>query len=84
MAHTFTHHLYHIIFSTKDRQATILPEFQRRLYEYIGGIARKRLGHALAIGGTSDHVHVLLSLHAPIAVPQAVVKLKSFSSGWLN
>jgi putative transposase len=39
---------------------------------------------ALAIGGTSDHVHVLLSLPATLSVAKAMQLLKGNSSKWLR
>ena len=62
MAHTFSELLSHVIFSTKGRVASIEDEFRPRLHSYIGGIVRELGGTAIAIGGTVDHVHVLLRL----------------------
>jgi REP element-mobilizing transposase RayT len=84
MSHTFTHLLYHVIFSTKDRRPLITRDFQHRLYEYAGGVAKKELGCALALGGTENHLHALISLRPPIGVPTAVGKLKSLTTGWVN
>ena len=39
---------------------------------------------ALAIGGGSDHCHVLLSLPATISVAKAVQLVKGGSSKWVN
>ncbi len=39
---------------------------------------------AIAIGGTCDHVHLLLSLPSTIAIAKAVQLIKAHSSKWLN
>ena len=39
---------------------------------------------ALAIGGASDHVHVLLSLPATLSLAKAMQLLKGNSSKWLR
>lgn len=39
---------------------------------------------AIAIGGAADHVHVLLSLPATIALSKAMQLLKGNSSKWLR
>ena len=39
---------------------------------------------ALAVGGVSDHVHILLSLPATLSVSKTVQLLKGNSSKWLR
>ncbi len=39
---------------------------------------------ALAVGGTSDHVHLLLSLPPIISVDDAVTSIKRASAAWIN
>lgn len=70
----------HCVFSTKDRRPTIPAEFQQRLWEYIGGIARNLGMKAIAVGGTDDHVHVLLLLSPTVPLATAVQKIKANSS----
>jgi putative transposase len=48
------------------------------------GIARTNKFRALAVGGTQNHVHVLLSLPAAVSVAKAVQLIKGGSSKWLN
>jgi len=57
---------------------------EARLWPYIGGIARENKMRALAIGGTSDHVHTLLSLPATMNVAKAVQLIKGGSSKWVH
>ncbi len=51
---------FHCVFGTKERQRLITPHLERRLWPYLGGIARENEMKALAIGGVEDHVHLLL------------------------
>lgn len=74
----------HIVFSTKHRQPQIKPDFQPRLFEYIGGILRNHSSCLIAAGGMPDHVHLLASLGRTIAVAEAVRLIKSNSSGWIH
>ena len=39
---------------------------------------------AIAVGGISDHVHVLLLIPPTIAVATAIQKIKSNSSRWIH
>ena len=74
----------HVVFSTKGRHPMILPELKNRLWAYMGGIARENQMKALSIGGTEDHVHVLLSLPATLPVAKAVQLIKGGSSKWVH
>ncbi len=84
MAQTYTRLLYHIVFSTKNREPWIDPMWRSDLHEYIGGIVRNRKGELLAAGGVSDHIHLLLRLAADRSVSAVVRDIKSNSSGWLH
>jgi REP element-mobilizing transposase RayT len=74
----------HVVFSTKERRKFITPELQKRLWPYLGGIARENKMKAIEIGGVEDHVHVLLSIPATLAVSKAVQLLKGNSSKWIH
>src|SRR4029079_15120204 len=67
---------HHCVFSTKERRPFITESLQQRLWPFIGGIARQNKMKAVEIGGVADHVHVLLSMPATIAVSKAVQLLK--------
>ncbi len=84
MAHTSVSILCHCVFSTKNRRRTIEPDLQPKLWAYIGGIARKNGMHALAVGGTEDHAHILLAIPATMPVAKAVQLLKGGSSKWFH
>lgn len=82
--HSFTSCLIHCVFATKERRPLIDSLLQQRLWPYLGGIARENGMKALEVGGVSDHVHVLLSLPATLALSKAVQLLKGNSSKWIH
>lgn len=82
--HSFNSCLMHCVFSTKERRQLISLAIRERLWPYLGGIARENDMKALAIGGTADHVHLLLSLPAALSVSKAMQLLKGNSSKWLG
>jgi putative transposase len=84
MAHTFTHLLTHIVFSTKDRRPLLDAELKARLFPYLGGIIRGHDGKALIINGPADHVHILASLTAKHSLSDLMRELKADSSGWIH
>jgi len=50
----------------------------------MGGIARDLDMTALAVGGTDDHVHLLLSLPKTLSIAEAMREIKSGSSRWMH
>ena len=84
MSDTYICDLMHCVFSTKNRRNQISPEMQPQLWAYLGVIARKNSFRALAVGGTANHVHVLLSLPATISVARAMQWIKGGSSKWIH
>ena len=76
--------LIHIVFTTKNRAATIPMSCRRRLYAYMHGIIENRDSTTLRINGMSDHVHILVKLHPSIAVADLVKELKQSTSKWLK
>src|SRR5205823_7520125 len=65
---TLTKILLHITFSTKNRAALIPEAVEPDLYAYIGGICRPMESPLLAMGGTVDHVHMMVSLGKTVAL----------------
>jgi REP element-mobilizing transposase RayT len=84
MSHTYCCALFHCVFSTKERRESLTPKIQTRLWPYLGGIAREHSMKALAIGGSPDHVHILLSLSSSKALAQGIREIKSASSHWMR
>jgi REP element-mobilizing transposase RayT len=84
MAHTYVSDLIHCVFSTKGRRKLIPWEIQSELWSFLGGIARQNGFKALVVGGTEDHLHVLLSLPASLPLAKALQLLKGASSRWMN
>jgi putative transposase len=84
MSSTLTNLLYHIVFSTKERQKMILPDIRTDLYSYVGGVIRGEKGRLLKMGGTEDHVHILASFHPAVSVSDMLRRMKGNTSKWLN
>jgi REP element-mobilizing transposase RayT len=84
MAGTYTKLIYHIIFSTKDREPLIAPTLRDKLYPYIGGIIRGQAGALDAVGGMPDHIHLVVRINPDISVSEIVRLIKANSSKWVN
>jgi REP element-mobilizing transposase RayT len=84
MANSYISCYLHVVFSTKNRRPLIDSDLQKRLWPYLGGIARENGIKALSIGGISDHVHLLLSLPSTITIAKSVQLIKGGSSKWIH
>lgn len=84
MSHAYVSNLVHCVFGTKERFPFIDSNLESRLWPYVGGIARENKMKALAIGGTADHIHTLLSLPATMNIAKAVQLIKGGSSKWIH
>jgi len=84
MSDSYTNLLYHIVFSTKDRRPLITPEYEVRLYDYLGGTIRKVGGISLELNGTEDHVHLLAKLRPDCALSDVLRNLKANATGWMH
>ena len=76
--------LYHIVFSTKNRQRVLTDRFRESVFAYMAGTAKELGGFALKVGGYHDHVHLLLRVPAKIAVSTFVGQLKANTSRHIN
>jgi len=84
MSDSYTNLLYHIVFSTKERRPLITPEYEVRLYDYVGGMIRKVGGISLELNGTSDHIHLLAKLRPDRALSDVLRDLKANATGWMH
>ena len=81
---TYKQICYHIIFSTKDRHPVINSEIRSDVYNYIRRMSKEIGLYLHNIGGTDDHVHLLIYIPPKLAVSDAVGKLKGASSHYVN
>ena len=84
MASTLTNLLYHIVFSTKDREPLIREGFRAELEKYTAGIIRNERGILLGIGGMPDHLHLITKFKPDRSVADMVRLIKANSSKWVN
>jgi putative transposase len=84
MANTYSSLYYHLIFSTKNRLPHLTSEIEKRVWAYIGGVARKHRMTALQVGGYDDHIHVLIAAPPTFSPSQIAQFLKGDSSKWIH
>ena len=84
MAQTLVSLLVHVIFSTKNREPFITTEIEPELFAYVGGILKNHESRLVNAGGTSDHVHLLISQSKNIALSSLMKDVKKDSSSWIK
>ena len=84
MANTYTQLNTHIVFHTKSTGIIMRDEDLERIFEYIGGVIRGEGAIPFAIGGVSDHIHILTTLPKTVAMSDFVRAIKAKSSKWLK
>ena len=84
MSHAYIGNFVHCVFSTKDRREIIPASLQENLWAYLIGIAKNLGIETVAVGGTGNHVHILIGLPSKVPLAEAVQKLKANSSRWLG
>ena len=75
---------YHVIWSTKYREPTILPAYEPVILEAIRQKAAELKCAVLAINGDQDHVLVALAIPPNQAVATCIGSLKGASSRAVN
>jgi len=73
----------HLIWTTWDRLDLIDDTLEPILYNYISKKCRQQNGILLQIGGTSNHVHLLVKLLPAINIGQFVKNIKGSSSHYI-
>ncbi|HEV2864588.1 MAG TPA: IS200/IS605 family transposase [Pyrinomonadaceae bacterium] len=76
--------LVHLVFSTKNRADLITPGIETDLFAYMSATLKNHGSPCLAINGTMNHVHLLLSLSKNDALAAVVRELKKSSSRWIK
>jgi len=84
MSSTYISLHYHIVFSTKNCEAFIDAELRPQLHGYMGGILHRLEAQPQGIGGTIDHVHLLVGLKATHCLANVMRELKKVSSLYVN
>jgi REP element-mobilizing transposase RayT len=76
--------LVHLVFSTKERRPDVDGAIEAELHRYLATACRSCGCPALQVGGTQDHIHILLSLSRTITIGKLVESIKTDSSKWVK
>jgi putative transposase len=82
MANTYTQIYIHAVFWIHENYLD--ESFSAELYSYIGGVLKAKGHKPLAIGGTSNHIHILFGLNPVQSISDLLRDVKSNSSRFLK
>jgi len=74
----------HVMFSTKGRRPTIPEDMKECLWADIESICKEDKIGVHAIGGTTNHVHLLLEPPPTLSMEEMVLKIQAESAEWMN
>ena len=80
MSHPYARNYIHLVFSTRERRPFLKPQWRTPLYDDLRRIGVEYGVSLDTLGGTEDHVHILLALPPKISVAVLVRALKGKSS----
>lgn len=70
----------HLVWGTWDRQACITPDIEDAVHSALVAKCKECGAAVLAIGGTFDHVHILIRSNGILNIPDMVRDAKGSSS----
>ena len=76
--------LVHIVFSTKGRWPFLNDAVRNGLHAYLATVTRDRQCDCFRVGGTANHVHLAVRLHATQSLAGLLTDLKANSSKWVK
>jgi REP element-mobilizing transposase RayT len=74
----------HLVWGTWDRLPLLTEEIEAQVHRAIGAKAVELGAAPVAIGGTDDHVHLLVRLPATLAIADLVQGVKGASAHLVN
>ena len=75
---------YHLVWSTKNRQPLLTPLVEKHVYGYLTGKAVGLRGVVYALGGTVDHVHMVVAIPPAVSVAKFIGQVKGVASTRFN
>jgi putative transposase len=84
MANTYSQITFHLVFVVKSHENCLSKQVRQELFRYISGIINNKNCKSLAVGGYTDHVHILAGVPASMSASELARIVKSSSSKWIN
>jgi putative transposase len=85
MSHAYVQLDVHAVFSTKDRRPFLQnPTIQRRVHAYLAEAIRCQDCSVDLVGGTADHVHILMGITQNTQFAEIMKEAKRVTTIWIH
>ncbi len=74
----------HFVWATHKRLPLLTPDIERKVHRYISKVCLNDGCQVHAIGGTDNHVHLLITLSATLSISQFIQHVKGGSSRFIS
>jgi putative transposase len=75
----------HVVWHVKDNAAVLRDDVERQMHRYLRGQVMQDAGASFhEIGGTDDHVHLVVTIPPTLLISEWIGKLKGSSSHFIN
>ena len=81
---SYTKLFVHFVWATRLREPRVVAAIAPRVHGYLASRCRELDCVPLAVGGVSDHVHVLLALSPEVGVAQIARELKAPTTRFIH
>jgi len=75
---------FHIVWSTKNRYPFLAEKLRPHIHNYINLLAKKKRINIIALGGTYDHIHMLIKTDNVKPIEPFIRHIKSSSSCFIK
>ncbi len=75
---------YHIVWSTKKREPLLTPVLEPLVHDFLRGKAIGLGATIFALNGTTDHVHLVVTIPPHVAISQFIGQIKGVTSAKVN
>lgn len=80
----YGHALYQLVYSTKNRDKTLIKKDRDLLFKYIWGLLSNKKCHLYRIGGIEDHIHIIVDVHPTTSISDLIKDIKLASTDFIK
>ena len=84
MSNVYEEACHHFVWTTKVREPMIVPLIESLLHTHIHQKSSEMRAFVYALNGMPDHVHLVCSIPASVAVSEFIKNIKGSSSHYVN
>ena len=74
----------HVIWATKNREPLINEKIEKSIYDIVKDKCKKFKIDLIAVGNTTDHIHLLISINPGVKITEFMAEIKGTTSHFVN